>query len=67
MLTPETVVVPEPVCVTLPVPEIAPATAKFDELLKTSEPLSVILPLWNAAPGPPVPICRVPAMVVEPV
>ena len=65
----DSVVVPVPACVTVPAPEIlAPTTRAVSVRLNTKAELLVMTPVPNAPEVPPLPICRVPPlMVVVPV
>ena len=59
------VVVPVPAWVTVPVPEILALTTKALSLrLKTRAPLSVMAPVPMVPDVPPLPICKVPALMV---
>lgn len=68
-LSADSVVVPVPACVTVPVPEIlAPTTKAASVRLNTKAVLLVMTPVPNAPEVPALPICRVPPlMVVVPV
>jgi hypothetical protein len=62
---PVSVVVPAPICVTRPVPEMTPAKLRALERLKTSVPLSTTSPVIEPV-VPPLPSCRVPPEMVVP-
>ena len=55
-----------PFTTTLPLPPIALATVVSSERLKLSVPLLVTAPLPKLPLVPPLPICRVPALMVVP-
>ena len=57
--------VPVPDWVSDPVPETMPAKVTLSERLKTNVPLFVTLPMIEPD-VPPLPICRVPALMVVP-
>ncbi|GJD43422.1 hypothetical protein AFCDBAGC_1274 [Methylobacterium cerastii] len=62
---PDSVSVPAPDLVTLPVPETVPAKVIASERVNASVPLSTTLPTIEPV-VPPAPICSVPAEIVVP-
>ena len=64
-LSADNVVVPEPACMTLPVPDIlAPTTKALSVRLKTRSELLVITLELIAPEVPALPICKVPPLIV---
>ena len=64
MLVPVNVVVPAPILVTLPVPEMLLAIVFVLERLKTRLALLMTAPLPSVPAVPPLPTCRTPALIV---
>jgi hypothetical protein len=65
-LAPLSVSVPVPAWVTIPaVPEMTPAKVMLSERLKVSVPVLATLPVIEPV-VPPLPICRIPALMVVP-
>lgn len=63
-LTPDRVVTPEPLMLTAPAPAIALAMVTLSERLKARVPLLVTAPAPREPDVPPLPICKVPALMV---
>jgi hypothetical protein len=64
-LVPVSVTVALPMSSRLPEPLISPAKVMLSERLKARTPLSTTLPVIEPV-VPPLPICRVPALMVVP-
>ena len=65
-LAPVSVSVPAPSLMSVPEPLIAPSNVRLPARLITSTPLFTTLPLPSVPVVPPLPTCKVPALIVVP-